>query len=59
MLAKVIGAIAAVAIFFVYFSVVGHWPVLEALLGFVLALAGGLFAWWETDRRMRGRGGTP
>jgi hypothetical protein len=57
MLAKVIGAVAAVAIFFIYFSVIGHWPVLEALLGFVLALGGGLLAWYEADRRMRQRDG--
>jgi hypothetical protein len=59
MLAKVVGATAAVAIFFLYFWVIGHWPVLEALLGFVLALAGGFYAWWETDRRVRRRSDAP
>jgi hypothetical protein len=59
MLAKVVGAIVAGAIFFAYFSVIGHWPVFETLLGFALSLAGGVVAWWEIERRMRRRGGAP
>ena len=59
MLAKIVGAIVGGAIFFLYFSVIGHWPVLETLLGFALAVAGGLAASWETERRMRRRSGAP
>lgn len=58
MLAKVVGAIVAGAIFFVYFSVIGHWPVFETLLGFALALVAGILAWRETGRRFGRRDGT-
>lgn len=59
MLAKVVGVVAAVSIFVLYFSVIGHWPVVETLLGFALALAAGIVAWWEVDKRMRRRSRTP
>ena len=39
------------AIFTVYFAIVGANPVLETLLGVVLALLGGGLAWWFLDRR--------
>jgi hypothetical protein len=56
MLAKAVGGVTAVAVFFIYFAVIGHKPVLETLLGFALAVVAGGYAWWETDRRVRQRG---
>ena len=52
MVAKIIGAVAAACIFFLYFAVIGTEPVLETLLGVVLSLAGGVWAWWEAGRRL-------
>lgn len=55
MLAKTIGAVAGIVVFFGYFAAIGTKPVFETLLGVVLALAIGAWAWWETDRRMARR----
>ncbi len=51
MLARAAGVIAGLAIFIVYFAIVGVNPVLETLFGVVLALLGGVSAWWFLDRR--------
>lgn len=55
MLAKIVGAIAGIVIFFGYFAIIGTKPVFETLIGVVLALAIGVWAWWETNRRLRRR----
>jgi hypothetical protein len=55
MFAKVVGGVTAIAVFFIYFAVIGHKPVLETLLGIALAVVAGGYAWWETDRRVRQR----
>lgn len=57
MVAKVVGIVAGVAVFFIYFTVVGTHPVLETLLGVGLALVAGGGAWWLVDSRMSPGGG--
>jgi hypothetical protein len=59
MFAKVVGGVTAVAVFFIYFEVIGNQPVIETVLGFALAAAAGGYAWWETDRRLRQRDHRP
>ena len=51
MWSKTAGIVIGVAIFFVYFAIVGTNPVLETLLGVVLALAGGGGVWWYLEYR--------
>jgi hypothetical protein len=51
--AKTIGVVTAVIIFFLYFSWRGTDPVLETMLGILLALLGGAWAWWVTGRRQQ------
>ena len=53
MLARTSGIIAGLAIFTVYFAFVGANPVLETLLGVVLALIGGFLTWWFLHRWAR------
>ena len=53
MFAKVIGVVTAIIIFFLYFRWRGTDPVLETLLGILLALLGGAWAWWLTGRRQQ------
>ena len=53
MLAKAAGIIAGLAIFVVYFAIIGANPVLTTLLGVLLALIGGLLAWWFLDRMVQ------
>ena len=63
MFAKIIGVVTAIIIFFLYFKWRGTDPVLETMLGILLALLGGYWAWWATVRRQRrieaDQGGTP
>ncbi len=53
MLARFVGFVAGIAVFTVYFAIVGADPVLEALSGVALALISGALAWWLLDRRAR------
>lgn len=46
-----VGAVAAVAVFTLYFWWRGTAAMLETSIGFLLAAAVGLWAWWATDRR--------
>lgn len=50
--AKLVGAVAAVAVFLIYFWWRGTAPMLETALGFLITAATGLWAWWATDRRL-------
>tara|TARA_R110000868_G_scaffold43803_6_gene146982 strand:- start:24934 stop:25143 length:210 start_codon:yes stop_codon:yes gene_type:complete len=51
--AKIIGVVTAITIFLLYFRWRGTDPVLETMLGILLALAGGTWAWWLTGRRQQ------
>ncbi len=51
MFAKIIGVVTAITIFVLYFRWRGTDPVLETMLGILLALGGGSWAWWLTERR--------
>lgn len=53
MFAKIIGVVTAIIIFFLYFSWRGTDPVLETMLGILLALLGGAWAWWVAGRRQQ------
>lgn len=57
MFAKVIGVVTAIIIFFLYFKWRGTEPVLETMLGILLALLGGYWAWRTTVRRLERLGG--
>lgn len=52
MFAKLVGVVAAVAVFLLYFWWRGSAPVLETALGFLLTAAAGLWVWWATERRL-------
>lgn len=47
-----VGAVAAVSVFLLYFWWRGSAPVLETAIGFLLTAAAGLWAWWATERRL-------
>ncbi len=57
MLARGAGIVAGLAIFTVYFAIVGANPVIETLFGVVLALLGGVLAWRLLERRAQTRDG--
>ena len=52
MVAKIVGILAGIAIFAVYFALIGTRPVLESVLGVTLALVGGYWAFREVVRRL-------
>lgn len=53
MLARFVGIVAGIAVFTVYFAIVGANPVLETLFGVALALISGGLAWLFLDKRSR------
>lgn len=53
MFAKVIGAVTAIIIFLLYFKWRSADPVLETMIGILLSLLAGFWAWWATERRQR------
>lgn len=55
MFAQITGIVSGLLIFYLYFAWRGVEPALETLLGAVLALLGGAWVWWLTDRKLRAR----
>lgn len=53
MFAKIIGAVTAIIVFLLYFKWRSADPVLETMIGILLSLLGGFWAWWATERRQR------
>lgn len=53
MFAKIIGAVTAIIIFLLYFKWRSADPVLETMIGILLSLLAGFWAWWATERRQR------
>ncbi len=53
MLARAAGVVAGLAVFAVYFALVGASPVLETLFGVAVALIAGVLAWRLVDRYAR------
>lgn len=53
MFAKIIGVVTAIIIFLLYFRWRSSDPVLETMIGILLSLLAGFWAWWATERRQR------
>lgn len=53
MFAKIIGAVTAIIIFLLYFKWRSADPVLETMIGILLSLLAGFWAWWATERRQQ------
>jgi nicotinamide riboside transporter PnuC len=51
--AKVIGVLTAIIIFLLYFKWRSADPVLETMIGILLSLLAGFWAWWATERRQQ------
>jgi|TARA_B110000483_G_scaffold153490_1_gene182435 nicotinamide riboside transporter PnuC len=51
--AKIIGTVTAIIIFLLYFKWRSADPVLETMIGILLSLLAGFWAWWATERRQR------
>ena len=56
MVAKVAGVLAGILITAVWFWMIGTRPVMETVIGLMLGLGGGVFAWRLVDREFRRRG---
>lgn len=52
MFAKVVGAVTALAVFFLYFRLRGTDPVLETVVGILISLGAGFWAYLATGRRL-------
>ena len=53
MFAKIIGVVTAIIIFLLYFKWRSADPVLETVIGILLSLLAGFWAWWVTERRQQ------
>ena len=53
MFAKVIGVVTAIIIFLLYFKWRSADPVLETMIGILLSLLAGFWAWSATERRQQ------
>ena len=53
MFAKIIGVVTAIIIFLLYFKWRSADPVLETMIGILLSLLAGFWAWWATERRQQ------
>ena len=53
MFAKIIGVVTCVIVFMLYFKWRSADPVLETMIGILLSLLAGVWAWWATERRHR------
>ena len=53
MFAKIIGVVTAIIIFLLYFKWRSSDPVLETMIGILLSLLAGFWAWWATERRQQ------
>ena len=53
MFAKIIGVVTAIIIFLLYFKWRSPDPVLETMIGILLSLLAGFWAWWVTERRQQ------
>lgn len=53
MFAKIIGVVTAIIIFLLYFKWRSTDPVLETMIGILLSLLAGFWAWWATERRQQ------
>jgi nicotinamide riboside transporter PnuC len=51
--AKVIGVVTAIIILLLYFKWRSADPVLETMIGILLSLLAGFWAWWATERRQQ------
>jgi len=51
--AKVISVLTAIIIFLLYFKWRSADPVLETMIGILLSLLAGFWAWWATERRQQ------
>jgi len=51
--AKIIGIVTAIIIFLLYFKWRSSDPVLETMIGILLSLLAGFWAWWATERRQQ------
>jgi len=51
--AKIIGVVTAIIIFLLYFKWRSTDPVLETMIGILLSLLAGFWAWWATERRQQ------
>jgi ABC-type nickel/cobalt efflux system permease component RcnA len=51
--AKVIGVLTAIIILLLYFKWRSADPVLETMIGILLSLLAGFWAWWATERRQQ------
>jgi nicotinamide riboside transporter PnuC len=51
--AKIIGVVTAIIIFLLYFKWRSSDPVLETMIGILLSLLAGFWAWWATERRQQ------
>ena len=51
MFAKIIGVVTAIIVFFLYFKWRGADPVLETMVGILLSLLVGAWAWRATGRK--------
>ena len=59
-MAKILGIVAATAVFALWFYLIGTWPVLQTLIGIALAAGAGLWAYRATDKWLtRSRDGQP
>jgi len=51
--AKFIGVLTAIIILLLYFKWRSADPVLETMIGILLSLLAGFWAWWATERRQQ------
>lgn len=51
MFAKIIGVLTAIIIFLLYFKWRSADPALETMIGILLSLLAGFWAWWAIERR--------
>jgi len=56
MMAKVAGVLAGILVTVAWFWMIGARPVMETVVGLLLGLAGGFFAWRLVDRELGRRG---
>jgi peptidoglycan/LPS O-acetylase OafA/YrhL len=56
MLSKTIGTAAGIAVFAMYFAVIGAQPVITTLVGVALAVGGGLLVWKLVERYVEDEG---
>ena len=59
MIAKVAGVLAGVLVMALWFWITGTTPVLQTVIGLLLGLAAGLWAWIVVDRHVNPRDKSP